>query len=234
MADSPRASRPRASAKPAGDRPRRAEVLDVLRASAEPVSIAQIAEAVGVHPNTARFHLDALVEQGAAVRTLDEPSGPGRPRTLYAPRPGMDRGGARRYQTLSRILVSTLASGAAAEGDALAAGRAWGAHLVQSPPPFAHTDERRAVEALTGLLADLDFEPGHVPEPGGPGRIRLEHCPFLELAEEYGQVICPLHLGLMQGALTRLDAPVRAERLQPFAEPGACLVHLAAGRSAED
>ena len=224
---------PSASGKPAGDRPRRAEVLDVLRACADPVSIAHVAEAVGVHPNTARFHLDALVDQGAAVRTLDEPSGPGRPRTLYAPRPGMDRGGARRYQTLSRILVSTMASGAAAEGDALAAGRAWGAHLVRSPPPFARTDERRAVDALTTLLADLDFEPRHVPEPGGPGRIRLEHCPFLELAEEYGHVICPLHLGLMQGALTRLDAPVRAERLQPFAEPGACLVHLAAGRSSE-
>lgn len=226
---------PSATGKPAGDRPRRAEVLDILRASAEPVSIAQVAEAVGVHPNTARFHLDALVEQGSAVRTLGEPAGPGRPRTLYGPRPGMDRGGARRYQTLSRILVSSMASGAAAaEGEALAAGRAWGAHLVQSPPPFTRTGERQAVDALTALLADLDFEPRHVSEPGGPGRIRLGHCPFLELAEEYGHVICPLHLGLMQGALTRLDAPVRAERLQPFAEPGACLVHLAAGRSTED
>jgi predicted ArsR family transcriptional regulator len=203
-------------------------VLDVLRAAAGPVGIAQVAAAVGVHPNTARFHLDALVEQGAVVRTLDDPSGPGRPRVMYAPRPGMDRGGARRYQTLSRILVSSLASGAAAEADALAAGRAWGAHLVQSPPPFTRTGERQAVGALSALLADLDFEPRHVPEPGTPGRIRLEHCPFLELAEEYGRVVCPLHLGLIQGALARLEAPVRAEKLQPFAEPGACLVHLAA------
>ncbi len=30
----------------------------------------------------------------------------------------------------------------------------------------------------------------------------------------------------MQGALKELDAPVEADRLEPFAEPGACLAHL--------
>jgi predicted ArsR family transcriptional regulator len=51
-------------------------------------------------------------------------------------------------------------------------------------------------------------------------------APFLELAEGYDQVVCAIHLGLMQGALTGLGAPVTATRLEPFAEPGACLAHL--------
>ena len=59
--------------------------------------------------------------------------------------------------------------------------------------------------------------------------IRLRHCPFLELAEGYDQVVCAIHLGLMQGALTGLGAPVTATRLEPFAEPGACLAHLRYG-----
>ena len=56
--------------------------------------------------------------------------------------------------------------------------------------------------------------------------IRLRHCPFLELAEEYGDLVCRIHLGLMQGALAELRAPVTAAVLEPFAEPGACLARL--------
>jgi hypothetical protein len=40
--------------------------------------------------------------------------------------------------------------------------------------------------------------------------------------------VCSLHLGLMQGALARMRAPVTADRLQPFAEPSLCIAYLAA------
>ena len=56
-----------------------------------------------------------------------------------------------------------------------------------------------------------------------PAVIRLRHCPFLELAEGYDQLVCAIHLGLMQGALSGLGAPVTASRLEPFAEPGGAL-----------
>jgi predicted ArsR family transcriptional regulator len=56
--------------------------------------------------------------------------------------------------------------------------------------------------------------------------IRLRHCPFLELAEKYDQLVCRIHLGLMQGALAELRTPVTAARLEPFAEPDACLARL--------
>jgi len=39
-------------------------------------------------------------------------------------------------------------------------------------------------------------------------------------------VVCPLHLGLMQGAPQQLNAPVTAAALEPFGEPDACLVRL--------
>ena len=58
-------------------------------------------------------------------------------------------------------------------------------------------------------------------------RIRLRHCPFLELAEPHRDLVCPVHLGLMQGALAELRAPVTVSALIPFAETTACLAHLA-------
>ncbi|GAA0578426.1 helix-turn-helix transcriptional regulator [Actinomadura livida] len=207
------------------ERPRRREVLDVLRDARAPLGVTEVAERLGVHANTARFHLDALAAEGAVERTVEQPSGPGRPRTVYAARPGMDRGGARGYRLLAQILLSRLAAdGAEGRENAAQAGREWGRFLVERPPPFQRMTEEEAADRLTALLDDLDF----APKPAGDV-IRLRHCPFLELAEEYGPLVCDVHLGLMQGALTELDAPVEAHRLEPFAEPGACLAHLRRG-----
>jgi predicted ArsR family transcriptional regulator len=137
----------------------------------------------------------------------------------------MDRGGARGYRLLAQILLSRLAAdGAEGRENAAQAGREWGRFLVDRPPPFQRLTEEEAAGRLTALLDDLDF----APKPSGDV-IRLRHCPFLELAEEYGPLVCDVHLGLMQGALTELDAPVEAHRLEPFAEPGACLAHLRRG-----
>jgi predicted ArsR family transcriptional regulator len=65
-----------------------------------------------------------------------------------------------------------------------------------------------------------------VVKAGRTTRIRLTHCPFLELAEEHQQVVCSVHHGLMQGVLDEIDAPIEAYDVEPFAEPTACLVHL--------
>lgn len=175
----------------ARERPRRAEVLDALRNADVPLGVAEVAERIGIHVNTARFHLDALVAEGAVVRMLEQPSGPGRPRTVYTLRPGMDRGGTRSYRLLAQILLSHLSSaGPDAEEAARQAGRAWGRFLADRPPPFQGLTDEEATARLIALLADLGF----APEPWAgipvPEVIRLRHCPFLELAEGYGQLVC--------------------------------------------
>jgi predicted ArsR family transcriptional regulator len=212
-------------------RARRAQVLDTLRGSEGPLGVTEVARMVGVHANTARFHLDALVAEGAAVRVAEAPAGRGRPRTAYAPRPGMDRGGGREYPLLARILLSRLAAAGPEGGEAARlAGRDWGRYLVDRPPPYREPGDEEATARLTDLLAGLGFAPepaaGGGPAGQGTGAIRLRHCPFLELAEEYGPLVCGIHLGLMQGALAELGAGVTADRLEPFAEPAACLAHL--------
>lgn len=210
--------------------PRRRAVLDLLRTADRPLAVNEVAEQLGVHPNTVRFHLDALSADGKIQREIEQNTGPGRPRTVYTPQPGMDRGGTRSYRLLARMLLSNLATqGPAAEAAATETGRAWGRFLMDTPAPSQHPGAAEAAVRLTALLEDLGFAP--VPDAHGEGEppalLHLTHCPFLELAEEYGRLVCPLHLGLMQGALAELDAPLTATRLEPFAEPHACLAHLA-------
>src|SRR5207247_7545080 len=61
----------------------RAHVLDLLRAAGSPAGVRDIADQAGLHPNTARFHLDALVDAGLAARAPKERTTPGRPSVAY-------------------------------------------------------------------------------------------------------------------------------------------------------
>jgi predicted ArsR family transcriptional regulator len=208
---------------------RREQVLNAVQQAVDGVGVSEVADHLGVHPNTARFHLEALVGDGVVERVSEPPAGRGRPRLGYRARPLLARGDVRRYRLLAEILLGHLS----AAGDdpplaATAVGRSWGAHLVPRPVPSSGVITRdEALTRLTTMLDELDFAPEPVVEgPEPPATVRLRHCPFLELAGPHRDVVCSLHLGLMQGALSELRAPITVASLEPFAEPSACLAHL--------
>lgn len=111
---------------------------------------------------------------------------------------------------------------------AVEAGREWGGYLTEQPPPYQRPRAEEAVERLTMIMERLGFAPQA--EANGKQRYRLglRHCPFREVAQQHQDVVCALHLGLMQGALAQMRAPVTADRLQPFAEPNLCVAYLTA------
>jgi predicted ArsR family transcriptional regulator len=84
---------------------------------------------------------------------------------------------------------------------------------------------QQSINRLIELLDDLGFAPQRR-KAHGQDQIGLRHCPFLELAQDRSAVVCPIHLGLMQGALATWRAPVTVDRLDPFVEPDLCLAHL--------
>ena len=57
--------------------------------------------------------------------------------------------------------------------------------------------------------------------------INLHRCPFRELAESHPDVVCGAHLGMVEGALAEMGAPVSATRLLPFVQPDLCIITLA-------
>jgi predicted ArsR family transcriptional regulator len=205
---------------------RRRQVLEAIHRSPAPLGASEIAGQAGIHPNTARFHLGTLMADGVIERMVEEPCGPGRPRVVYRARPGMALGGERRYRVLAEILLGYLTG--SASGRAADAGRAWGKHVIGRAAPLERISGAEAVARVLALLDDLAFAPETVTcEDDPPARVRLRHCPFLELAEDHRDIICPLHLGLIQGAFAGLASPVTATELTPFAESDACIVHLA-------
>jgi predicted ArsR family transcriptional regulator len=203
---------------------RRPDVLAVLRAAATPLSIIEIAERLAIHPNTARFHLEALVKTGQVESVEPDRTKPGRPPLMFRAFAGMDPAGPRDYRMLAGILADALARQPGPERRAVAAGRAW---AERSAEPASTRGREQALDRLTDLLTDLGFAPEKRSEGADLGDIALRNCPFLELAGSRGDVVCPVHLGLMQGALRAWNAPVTVDALTPFAEPDLCVAHLA-------
>jgi predicted ArsR family transcriptional regulator len=79
----------------------------------------------------------------------------------------------------------------------------------------------------------VGFAPETVTETAGetrgePTEVRLHHCPFLEVAEGNTDVVCAVHLGLMQGVLETSRSATEVDTLVPFASPGVCVARLRA------
>jgi predicted ArsR family transcriptional regulator len=212
----------------------RGTVLETLQRSTRPRTIAGLAEEVGVHPNTAREHLDGLVAQGLATREQAPAQGRGRPAWQYTaaadllePDPRV-----RDYAGLAAALAGHLArTSADPSAEGLAAGREWGATLVGDrptrTPPLGATPRHRVVE----LLDELGFAPDADP---AATTVALRRCPLLDAARQHPQVVCQVHLGIVRGALERHGGDPGPTALLPFAEPGACRLHLDTSRSRPD
>jgi predicted ArsR family transcriptional regulator len=199
----------------------KARVLGLLRAAESPVAVADVAARAGLHPNTVRFHLDGLIEAGLATRAREEGGKPGRPRTVYRATESEAAGGRRSFRLLAEMLTSMITAAVEQPGRAaVAAGREWGRYLVERPNPARRVDLDDALESLQRVLADAGFVTDPVAdEDGGDAVLAIRGCPFRELSEQHQDVVCSLHLGLMEGAAAEVRDPVGTASLEPFVEP---------------
>jgi len=207
--------------------PSRVRILEVLQEAEAPLGARELGARVGLHLNTVRSHLRVLAEAGLVSARREERTRPGRSRVLYeAAAEALDERALASYRLLAQILASYLA-GSERDPSARAeeAGRAWGAHLVRKPPPFASISKEETIDEVVHLHEQFGFSPELRRATSGQ-EIVVRRCPFQELATTYPAVICSVHLGLIRGALAQLGPGVAADWLEPFAEPGACVGHL--------
>ncbi|QNN55178.1 helix-turn-helix domain-containing protein [Nocardioides mesophilus] len=215
--------------------PTRARVLALLQDTAGPMTAAAAAERLGLHVNSARFHLDALALDGMVRRNREKRSTPGRPKVLYAAVADAPHVAHRSYRLLAEILSGALADRLPEPAvSAEEAGRAWGRHLTGPPPAEDAVDRHDGTDALASVVASMGrfgFD-SHVVDDQDSFRLEVSHCPFLEVAAEHLDVVCSVHLGLIRGALEQSGAGVTAGTLEPLVEPSRCIAHLVRGAPA--
>lgn len=237
----------------------RERVLQLVREHDGAIDAVELASQIGLHVTTVRFHLDALCDDGVMVRTRLNRAGAGRPRTGYlAVQEHLD------YRVLAEVLAMELGQTVETRARrAQLAGQKWAARMAASEGAATDraggtTDEGtddaldRAAVRATVAFTGLGFAPelASAAEPTTPlsaasestrarqRLIRLHACPVRDLARARSEVVCGVHLGLLQGLLTQTVAeggrrktarPAMSAHLEPFVEPELCLARLVQG-----
>lgn len=208
-----------------GDNTRYAIYLEIARAHTAP-STAELADFLGLHVNTVRPHLERMREVGLLEVEVDGRGSVGRPQHRYrlaadAPSLGLE-------PAAFRWLAHLLASAAQAVGvdPEVAAQAAAPAGRRMAAQASARGSRPACVAALTGVLAELGFDPAVVDE-GDLVTVAFTHCPFAELAEANPDLVCNLHRGLVEGFVEQIGG-ADVEHFATLADRDPCQVSLTA------
>ena len=184
-----------------GDNTRYAIYLELAR-SPRPLATAEIADTLGLHPNTVRPHLERMREVGLVDARPDSRGAVGRPQHLYsltsdAPSLGLEPP---MFLMLARMLLELAVDAGLGGEPVLAAGREQGRRLAHHEVLGDALDPTRrpCVDASLSMLAELGLDPAAVTEADAT-TVAFGHCPFGELAESNPELVCALHRGLMEG-----------------------------------
>lgn len=211
-----------------GDNTRYAIYLELAR-SPVPRSTGEIAEALDLHPNTVRPHLERMREAGLLDVEIGRQGLVGRPQHRYsltadAPSLGLEPSA---FRLLAR-LVSGVAARAGLDEELVASvGREQGQAMAAAgaAPPAGRRPA--CIGVLEDRLAELGFDPATA-EDGEAVTVAFTRCPFQEVAELFPDVVCHLHRGLVEGVVDAVGgATVR--RFGTLADRDPCQVELIAG-----
>lgn len=205
--------------------PKQSEVLSTLQTFPQGARAAEIAQELGMHVNTARGHLDDLVNAGA-VRVVTAPAqGRGRPSLIFQVRVPDNRSVAEEYVTLISVLVKALADkdqlNDFSSEQAREIGRAWA----------KATATNHGAEALAPLyrtMRDMGFDPvTSVEQFAEEGRttVQLHACPFVTAGIQPSPFVCAIHDGYLDQAAA--DSGGRLSlKLIPKAGNGVCRIDV--------
>ena len=172
--------------------PKQREVLTAVQRHPEGAKAGTVAEELGMHVNTARGHIDELVNAGA-VNVVSAPSkGRGRPSLIFQARIPDNKAVAEEYITLVEVLTTMLAHKEelddAASTKALEIGRRWAR--------AAGADASNgALDTLFATLRDMGFDPATKPDSTD---IELHACPFVSSGLGPSPFLCAVHAGFLQ------------------------------------
>ncbi|MDQ1397048.1 MAG: hypothetical protein QOG64_2307 [Acidimicrobiaceae bacterium] len=206
-----------------GDNTRYAIFLELAR-SPIPLSTADVASALDLHPNTVRPHLERMRDVGLLEVDADSRGTVGRPQHRYtlaadAPSLGLEPS---RFRMLARLLAEVAAAARLESEQVAAIGR-----LQGRSAGLARASAESCVAAVTAELVDLGFDPAEASD-GKTTTIAFTRCPFSELAAAFPEIVCHLHRGIIEGMVEELGGvDVSVERFATLADRDPCRVDLA-------
>jgi predicted ArsR family transcriptional regulator len=205
-----------------GDNTRYAIYLELAR-SPRPLTTAEIAETLDLHPNTVRPHLERMRDVGLLDVETETTGAVGRPLHRYslaadAPSLGLEPP---TFRVLARMLLRLAGGARLTAEDAVEAGR------EQGEVDGTAWQDSTCLDALVAQLDALGFDPAVVRDAAS-ATVAFTHCPFRDLAEAEPDLVCGLHRGLVEGFVAAAGAAeARVMTFHPLLDRTPCQVTLA-------
>ncbi|CAG4902673.1 helix-turn-helix domain-containing protein [Acidithrix sp. C25] len=176
--------------------PTRYRIFEHLLKSAEPVSVSELTEFTRLNHTGIRHHLEILRRSGLIDEYREPPKGRGRPRLLYEASAEAKRGPTKAYERLSLLLIEAMTT----QSSVRTIGRKEGVRLATELAPKYSDPVRVIHEAMIGwefsvtLVNNRDF-----------AAVVLNKCPLESAVNLAGKTVCGLHIGIIEGILSKLQ-----------------------------
>ncbi|MEU1971036.1 helix-turn-helix domain-containing protein [Microbacterium sp. NPDC019599] len=168
-------------------------------------SLAELAEATGLHENTLRDHLRVLETEGFVVRVTEHRGTRGRPRDLFEPAGPENPIAAKRIEDAKR------------HGDLMRS------VLLHEDADATEEVVAHQLDALYEHLDDVGLEP-RIDEDALT--VKLAPCAFHDLVADRLPILCHVHEELVRGVLSQAGGPLEVGRLLPLVTPHECRLLL--------
>lgn len=204
--------------------PAQRRVLEVVEGAGQPISSAEVAKTLKLHPNTAREHLDALLNAGL-VTTLPMRTGKrGRPTLLYSVTTLDPNQILSTYLDVITATAISLAEGSDGVAQAIAVGKNWAGLTCPQPAqtgfqgtsgavapsavssaeaasPAAEANMTQRLENAIAQLRPIFTVMGFAPELA-KNKLVLHSCPFAKGGWPH-PLVCIIHEAYIGELLTR-------------------------------
>ncbi|WP_241985752.1 MULTISPECIES: helix-turn-helix domain-containing protein [Cryobacterium] len=173
------------------------------------MTVGDLAEATGLHHNTAREHLQRLIGDGFVTCQPESKDSKGRPRMLYsaATGPGHADGSIRAAKV----------DAAERHGDQV--------RRMLRVEAVIHSPLQRQLDALDEHLDGSGFDARLAMDGAEGDHVHLHECPYIEMVTAHPEV-CRVHFGLLKSLLEGTEGPLSADALHPLVEPNTCILDL--------
>lgn len=164
-------------------------------------SLAELAGAAGVHPNTARVHLATLEDAGLVSSHGERLPGRGRPRTSYRLVPGWtvaENG----FRGLAELMSAAVLRSGVTEGELRELGAEWGRYLLGRPQAKDPRHELPRVLETLGFQATVKRN-----------ELRLSGCPCPVIAPDHPELVCGLADAVVEGVLAGTGSQLKLVRV---------------------
>ena len=173
------------------------------------VTVAEVAELFGLHPNVARMHLGKLAQVDLLSTSLRKSDGGGRPARLYQLSDHVSSIclPPRRYELLAALAVAALSETAdvkAVNRVCKDFGRDAGRQMLEARGGNAKFDRDAAVALLTevindsGMIAVTEWD-------GSALAVDIRNCVFKEISTSRPDLVCGMHHAFMEGVVEALS-----------------------------